>query len=126
MPTLTILNGVYAWKGGYEDRLLPKEAGFGWNADLKRWETKLVEKAHKLLNYADPAAKAAIETTMAKTREALAASRATDADVVIPAPEGLKYLGYQKAGVAFAQNLFSQKEAAHYVRGVLIADEMGL
>jgi hypothetical protein len=33
-------------------------------------------------------------------------SRATDADIVIPAPEGLAYLGYQKAGIAFALRAF--------------------
>lgn len=42
-------------------------------------------------------------------------SRATDLDIEIPAPEGLTYLGYQKAGIHFAQNKDS-----------LIADEMGL
>src|SRR5215208_4291026 len=43
-------------------------------------------------------------------------SRATDADVQLPCPEGLAYLPYQKAGIAFAVS----RDAA------LIADEMGL
>jgi SWI/SNF-related matrix-associated actin-dependent regulator of chromatin subfamily A-like protein 1 len=43
-------------------------------------------------------------------------SRAKDADIDVPAPEGLSYLPYQRAGIAFAAN--------H--PGVLIADEMGL
>lgn len=44
------------------------------------------------------------------------ASRATDADVDVPVPEGLEYLPYQKAGIAYALNRDS----------VLIGDEMGL
>lgn len=48
--------------------------------------------------------------------EAIAASRATDSNVEIPCPEGLAYLGYQKAGIAFGM----AKPAA------LIGDEMGL
>lgn len=47
---------------------------------------------------------------------AVETSRATDADVEIPVPEGLEYLGYQRAGIAYA--LARQS--------TLIADEMGL
>ena len=43
---------------------------------------------------------------VAVREEAKAASKATDADVEIPAPEGLAYLGYQKAGIAFALKKF--------------------
>jgi SWI/SNF-related matrix-associated actin-dependent regulator 1 of chromatin subfamily A len=53
--------------------------------------------------------------------EALEKSRATDAAVEIPKPDGLNYLGYQKAGIAFANGLFSRGK-----NGCLIADEMGL
>lgn len=49
-------------------------------------------------------------------REALESSKATDADVDIPAPAGLAYLGYQKAGILYAQGR----------KSCLIADEMGL
>lgn len=52
----------------------------------------------------------------AKLAEAREASRATDAQIAIPAPEGLAYLPYQRAGIAFA----CQRPAS------LIADEMGL
>ena len=54
--------------------------------------------------------------TATKHAEAIVASKAAAADVVIPAPLGLEYLPYQKAGVAFA----TERQA------VLIADEMGL
>lgn len=44
------------------------------------------------------------------------ASRAADADVSIPAPDGLAYLPYQKAGIAYAMGR----------SGALLGDEMGL
>lgn len=51
-----------------------------------------------------------------KVEEAAAGSRAVDADVNIPAPEGMSYMPFQRAGIAYA----TQR------KGVLIADEMGL
>ena len=44
------------------------------------------------------------------------ASRAKDADVAVPSPEGLEYLPYQRAGIAYSLN----------AGNVLIGDEMGL
>ncbi|MHC1623152.1 MAG: DEAD/DEAH box helicase [Candidatus Methanospirareceae archaeon] len=51
-----------------------------------------------------------------QTQESIAASKATDADIAIPSPEGLEYLPYQKAGIAYAMAR----------QNVLIGDEMGL
>jgi SWI/SNF-related matrix-associated actin-dependent regulator 1 of chromatin subfamily A len=48
--------------------------------------------------------------------EAVEQSRATDANVQIPAPEGLDYLPYQRAGIRYAMGR----------SGTLIGDEMGL
>lgn len=48
--------------------------------------------------------------------KALEASRATDADVSIPVPDGLAYLPFQKAGIAYALER----------PGTYIGDEMGL
>jgi SWI/SNF-related matrix-associated actin-dependent regulator 1 of chromatin subfamily A len=58
-----------------------------------------------------PARKAAGEAE--RTREA---SRATDADVDLPCPEGLAYMPFQKAGISYALGR----------PAVLIGDEMGL
>lgn len=55
----------------------------------------------------------ATDQAEATSREA---SRATDADVDVPRPEGLEYLPYQKAGIAYAMAR----------PAVLIGDEMGL
>lgn len=46
----------------------------------------------------------------------LAKSRATDSDIVVPAPPGLSYLPYQKAGIAYAIQHVD----------TLIGDDMGL
>lgn len=51
-----------------------------------------------------------------KVDAALDASRATEADITIPVPEGLDYLPYQKAGIAYAAGR----------RVTLIGDEPGL
>jgi SWI/SNF-related matrix-associated actin-dependent regulator 1 of chromatin subfamily A len=56
-------------------------------------------------------------TAKAETKaKAIEASRATDADIDVPAPEGLDYLPYQRAGIQFASSR----------RATLIGDEMGL
>jgi len=52
---------------------------------------------------------------------ALEASRATDAAVEIPKPDGLDYLGYQRAGIAFALSRYGAGQ-----KGCLIGDQMGL
>lgn len=49
-------------------------------------------------------------------RNAVLESRATTVDIDIPAPEGLEYLPFQKAGIAYASKR----------KSTLIADEMGL
>lgn len=56
------------------------------------------------------------ETERKETAAAVEASKAESADIDIPAPAGLEYLPFQKAGIAYAMNR----------PNVLIADEMGL
>ena len=122
MGTLQYGGRRYIWGGSFAERLLPKEAGFRWSPDEKIWWTDDHRKAEALRDYM---LKSALDAN-ATWRESLEGSRATDADIEIPVPEGLSYLPYQKAGIAYAAKTFNQKEAAHYRHGVLIADEMGL
>ena len=113
MATLTHNGALYTWSGTFDERLLPKEAGFRWNPETRQWWTNDSRKAAALAAYADGAARAAL--TQRET--ALAASRATNnTEIEIPCPGGLAYLPYQKAGIAYA----AQRTNA------LIADEMGL
>src|SRR5205814_8375862 len=58
--------------------------------------------------------------TVAKETAAVAASKATDADVTIPAPEGLEYLPFQRAGVKVICAAWKAGKS------VLLGDEMGL
>ena len=105
---------------------LPKHAR-RWNPDARCWMVEaehiltvatLVEKIFPTLAkelrtgdaYAE-ARKAAQGVEAART-----ASRATDAKVDIPAPEGLEYMPFQRAGIAYAMKR----------EGALIGDEMGL
>lgn len=90
-----------AWKSS-RDHL--KAAGIGWKRDTRSGTWTVC--------WWQPLPKEEIE----QQNRNLEASRATDADIDIPCPDGLNYLGYQKAGIAFAKGK----------PGVLIADEMGL
>lgn len=43
-----------------------------------------------------------------RREETMEASRATDADVTIPCPDGIDYLPYQRAGIVFALKLWGE------------------
>ena len=93
-----------------------KEAGFRWDPKAKTWWTGDSDKAMALLQFADDNARDRLKGAHKAAQEAREASRATDAQVEVPAPEGLAYLPYQRAGIAYAM----QRPAT------LIGDEMGL
>lgn len=122
---MTYREGVFIWLGGYETKEVPKRAGFRWpfNEPDKRkryWHTRDLDVASQLKQYADEAALKALGEQDEEAEAALAESRATDADIDVPAPAGLEYLPYQRAGIAYALKRFMQG------LGVLIGDEMGL
>jgi SWI/SNF-related matrix-associated actin-dependent regulator 1 of chromatin subfamily A len=121
----------WVWKGSFAERLLPMNAGFEWDKARKVWYTRNPAHADKLAEYADSKASAQLGELRQSRQEALDASAATDADISIPAPAGLAYLPYQKAGVAYALRAFGDYQTQKggtglSARGVLIADEMGL
>ena len=94
-----------------------KSAGARWDKDSKRWtlSSSLVKVARKIAETWDFQADG-LDEAEKKVKEAMAASRATDSDIEIPAPPGLSYLPYQRGGIAYA---LKRKD-------VLIGDEMGL
>lgn len=94
----------------YEENKLAREAEFGFYDG--RWATGSPFSAYQLVDYADPGALDRLLWIEDKVRE----SFQTDADINIPAPEGLIYKNFQKAGVWYA----SQLECS------LNADPMGL
>ena len=93
-----------------------KQAGFRWDRDAKVWWTTDDDKALTLLEYADKDVRQRLKGLHESMREEQEASRAVDADIDIPVPDGLDYLPFQRAGIAYA----SRRPAT------LIGDEMGL
>jgi hypothetical protein len=89
----------------FETKDFVKSLGFWFDGDRKVWYTK------------DPAVAAKLDPDAAgNVAKQVEASQATNATISIPAPAGLEYLPYQKAGIAYAMER----------RNTLIADEMGL
>lgn len=110
------IDGVYVWHGGYMTRDIPKSAGMSWNKKKRRWETRNNDIALSLRKYADVALQAKLDSLNSELQRRMKLSAATTSDAVIPAPEGLNYYPYQKAGIVFA----------HENKNVLIGDAMGL
>jgi SWI/SNF-related matrix-associated actin-dependent regulator of chromatin subfamily A-like protein 1 len=106
----------YIWEGGYDTRMIPKEARFRWNPTNRYWWTDDIEKAAKLAAYAEGPTKVVLEAALNSKKEALEASRAASWEGEIPAPADLSYLPFQKAGISFAMAR----------ENTLIADQMGL
>lgn len=100
----------------YAERLLPKSAGFRWDAGSRHWWTRDLSAVAKVDRYLTAVAREAFEENRQTREQAVVDSRATNADIDIPHPDGLDYLPFQKAGVSWAMS----RPAA------LIADEMGL
>lgn len=93
--------GRYVAQSTYEEREAPKAAGFRWDREARRWWTADAAVAARLARYADPEIRTELEAAGAAQQAALEASRAADADVDVPCPEGLAYMPFQKAGVAY-------------------------
>ena len=112
-------NDLWIIRSAFTDKDIVKAAGCRWNPDRRVWWTDKDEVAAKLAK-GDFAAVAAInaerQVRAALSRSSIDASRAASADIAVPAPQGLAYLPYQLAGVAYAQARTD----------TLIADEMGL
>ncbi len=101
----------------YAEKDIPKSAGFRWDSANKYWWTDEPNKAAILNQYATPEASEVIKNINQKRIETLEASKATNnTELDIPRPEGLNYLPFQKAGIAYAKDRVN----------VLFADEMGL
>lgn len=68
----------------------------------KTWWTSDPQVAAAFGAYAeDEATRRGLEAIVGARREAIDASRATDADLEIPCPTGLSYMPFQKAGIAY-------------------------
>lgn len=108
MARITKENGLYVWRGSYEEREQPKAAGFTWNKDRKQWETFDMYTACRTgLPHPD----------LEAIRTRVAAS-----DCRVPKalqPNGL--YPYQAAGVEYMAEQFSSGR-----RAMLLGDQPGL
>lgn len=145
-PYLTYHDGTFIWIGKPENKDIPKSAGFRYAPAPKYyWWSRDFDVAVRIdRRYADAKALAVIGDRMVEhegqpsappaaviNAEAIASSRATDADLAIPCPDGLEYMGFQRAGIAYAIERFNSAteggdaNSSRADRGVLIGDEMG-
>lgn len=126
----------FSWHSGYRCRR--KDCALCAHALLRVWWTDDVLKALELVEHAEPELRAslseragpaaeeqdkqkreAVRVKLARLRErkrTLLASQAHDAELDVPCPEGLAYLPYQRAAIAFGM----------VRKSALFADEMGL
>lgn len=116
MQLLHANKNLFYLKSTFDERLIPKDAGFRWDSKSKYWWTKDIKKAEQLIKFADEATYRLLMQSDEDYQEKLAASQAVSSDINIPVPPGLTYMPFQKAGIEYA---LQRKD-------VLLADEMGL
>lgn len=126
---LTKLKDIYYCVASFDERAIPKQAGFWWHGggcrdtckacaaglDLRFWWTPDAAKAALLAKHADSTCRQELEGLGAERKQRREESLALDASVEIPAPAGLAYMPFQRAGIA----------AMHRRSSALLADEMG-
>ncbi len=112
-------NNRFEWKGTYEERLIPKNAGWKWDPDKRVWYTTILDYASKLKGYFDEKAAQQYNLLLEEKNHKLELSSVTSSDFAVPAPTGYDYFPFQKAGVHFVTEVFKEYP------GALIADEMG-
>ena len=104
---ITKENGLYIWRGGYEDRDKPRTAGFVWNITRKRWETFDPYIAMRVEDHPDFAPiRARVDASNSQ------APKAYEANGLYP---------YQAAGVEYMAEQFDTGR-----KGMLLADQPGL
>ncbi|WP_252959100.1 DEAD/DEAH box helicase [Pseudomonas simiae] len=125
MLNLHYENNTYICKTIYDLKDYPKSAGFNWSKPLTAWVTpsfvnvlNLIESLKESEEGYTTTPDFDYQSDIAETElnKRLSASSKTSSQFVVPAPIGLHYLPYQKAGIEYA-----------VAKGnALIADEMGL
>lgn len=127
---LTKLKDIFYCVASFDERAIPKQAGFWWHGgscyasckacaaglDLRFWWTPDPAKAALLAAHADATCREELHGVGAEREQKRQESMALDANVEIPAPPGLKYMPFQKAGIA----------AMHRRESVLLSDSPGL
>ena len=90
----------------YDQRHVPKNSGFRWCGKSRTWYTEDVSVACRLAQHAVPSLRMEFMAARGEQDTSLAESRAEDADITVPAPEGLEYMPFQRAGIRFILKRF--------------------
>ena len=109
---LDFQDNLFTLRCSYEERRIPKQAGFQWSPSRKCWATPNGVSAHPFAEDATPAAAAALQNV----QNLIELSQATTTSFRPPVPDGLELYPYQRAGVQYA-SLF---------KTCMIGDEPGL
>ena len=109
----------WVWDGTFHEKQLPKDARFRWDPRRRVWWTKIEDIARNLRLYADGDCELDFMRRDDAAERSSALSEAANAgDVDFPCPEGLEYMPFQVAGIAYALGTACGN--------ALLADEMGL
>lgn len=101
----------------FAEKEIPKRAGFVWDKTNKVWVTPWAITAQKLMRKnPDAESTYAVMEGLSRAMQNVAKSNALYSEFEVPAPEGLSYREYQRAGVEFMRNR----------RAILLGDEMGI
>lgn len=100
----------------FMERHVPKAERWRWDSARRRWWAPTEDLARRLRRHAQGEAALRLLGLDREEKAALAASMAPDSTQEFPAPAGLSYMPFQRAGIAYALDR----------PGALIADEMGL
>lgn len=93
---------IFTARSQYHEKDIVKSAGgFRWHPTKKCWWTKFLDGPLNLIDYLDESATKHLISMTGENIEKLQASTMADSDFEVPAPEGLKYRPFQRAGVAF-------------------------
>lgn len=94
---------VYYLQSTYDERMIPKTAGFGWCPTKKVWYTTDKSKAAKLADHA-VSTELREELTGIKVHQtvSLAASLAASSTMEFPHPDGYDYYPFQRAGIEYS------------------------
>ena len=115
--TIEQIGKKFIARSTFAEREIPKAAGFRWNPTERVWWTSDQTIAAKLMD-PEGAAKVLADKAAKDAEKAVSieASRQAHTDIEIPCREGLAYLPYQCAGIAYAMAR----------PATLFGDEMGL
>jgi SNF2 family DNA or RNA helicase len=103
LARIDAIDKLFLGLGRWEDRTIFKEAGFKWNPFYKAWTTTdpAIAQSVKGLHWT-PQAWDLLDHIEKVNETSVGLSYAADTVFEPPCPEGLAYLGFQKAGIEYA------------------------